>query len=101
MTTEKAPHLKKGLSALHLWGMAVGLVISGEYFGWSYGWASAGTIGLPTDPGSARLGAAGRGLFPAHGDTGCKVWRSFPPGARWRFRSIGRKPNRAGSGRVC
>ena len=46
MITEKSPHLKKGLSALHLWGMAVGLVISGEYFGWSYGWASAGTIGF-------------------------------------------------------
>jgi len=24
----------------------VGLVISGEYFGWSYGWASAGTLGF-------------------------------------------------------
>ena len=30
----------------HLWGIAVGLVISGEYFGWSYGWASAGTLGF-------------------------------------------------------
>ena len=27
-------------------GIAVGLVISGEYFGWSYGWASAGTLGF-------------------------------------------------------
>jgi len=26
--------------------MCVGLVISGEYFGWSYGWASAGTLGF-------------------------------------------------------
>jgi ethanolamine permease len=29
-----------------LWAIAVGLVISGEYFGWSYGWASAGTLGF-------------------------------------------------------
>jgi ethanolamine permease len=38
--------LKRTLSGLHLWGIAVGLVISGEYFGWSYGWASAGTLGF-------------------------------------------------------
>lgn len=40
------PELKRSLSGLHLWGLAVGLVISGEYFGWSYGWASAGTLGF-------------------------------------------------------
>jgi ethanolamine permease len=34
------------LNGFHLWGLAVGLVISGEYFGWSYGWASAGTLGF-------------------------------------------------------
>ncbi len=34
------------LGTLQLWGIAVGLVISGEYFGWSYGWASAGTLGF-------------------------------------------------------
>ena len=34
------------LSGTHLWGIAVGLVISGEYFGWSYGWAQAGTLGF-------------------------------------------------------
>lgn len=38
--------LKPTLSALHLWGIAVGLVISGEYFGWSYGWGVAGTLGF-------------------------------------------------------
>lgn len=38
--------LKPILSTLQLWGIAVGLVISGEYFGWSYGWASAGTLGF-------------------------------------------------------
>lgn len=40
------PELKRTLGAFHLWGIAVGLVISGEYFGWSYGWAQAGTMGF-------------------------------------------------------
>lgn len=39
-------HLKAPLNTWQLWGIAVGLVISGEYFGWSYGWASAGTLGF-------------------------------------------------------
>jgi len=38
--------LKQTLSTVQLWGIAVGLVISGEYFGWSYGWAAAGTLGF-------------------------------------------------------
>ena len=38
--------LKKTLGTWQLWGIAVGLVISGEYFGWSFGWASAGTLGF-------------------------------------------------------
>lgn len=38
--------LSKTLSTLQLWGIAVGLVISGEYFGWSYGWGTAGTLGF-------------------------------------------------------
>jgi ethanolamine permease len=42
----EATALRKGLNGFHLWGLAVGLVISGEYFGWSYGWASAGTLGF-------------------------------------------------------
>ena len=47
MTNETAkPALKRTLGAFHLWGIAVGLVISGEYFGWSYGWAQAGTLGF-------------------------------------------------------
>ncbi|HTH30329.1 MAG TPA: ethanolamine permease [Lacibacter sp.] len=41
-----APVLKKALTAVHLWAIAVGLVISGEYFGWNYGWAVAGTLGM-------------------------------------------------------
>jgi ethanolamine permease len=44
--SEDAPGLRKTLSGVHLWGIAVGLVISGEYFGWSYGWALAGTLGF-------------------------------------------------------
>lgn len=46
MSQNNAPGLKQTLSTLQLWGIAVGLVISGEYFGWSYGWASAGTLGF-------------------------------------------------------
>ena len=43
---KEQPTLKKTLGAVHLWAMAVGLVISGEYFGWNYGWAVAGTVGM-------------------------------------------------------
>lgn len=38
--------LKKVLKPIHLWAIAVGLVISGEYFGWNYGWGLAGTFGF-------------------------------------------------------
>src|SRR5688572_19319200 len=46
--TERAarPKLKPEIGVIGLWGLAVGLVISGEYFGWSYGWAAAGTVGF-------------------------------------------------------
>lgn len=40
------PALSRTLGTFQLWGIAVGLVISGEYFGWSYGWATAGTLGF-------------------------------------------------------
>ena len=43
---DRSPTLDKSLGVFHLWGIAVGLVISGEYFGWSYGWGSAGTLGF-------------------------------------------------------
>lgn len=43
--TEK-PALRKVISTTQLWAIAVGLVISGEYFGWNYGWAVAGTVGF-------------------------------------------------------
>jgi ethanolamine permease len=45
-TKQVSRELKPVLGAFSLWGIAVGLVISGEYFGWSYGWASAGTLGF-------------------------------------------------------
>lgn len=38
--------LKKVLGTSQLWAIAVGMVISGEYFGWNYGWAAAGTVGF-------------------------------------------------------
>lgn len=41
-----AGKLKATLGTWQLWGIAVGLVISGEYFGWSYGWGTAGTLGF-------------------------------------------------------
>ncbi|URI10076.1 ethanolamine permease [Aquincola tertiaricarbonis] len=44
--TGAQPGLKKVLGPFQLWGICVGLVISGEYFGWSYGWNTAGTLGF-------------------------------------------------------
>ena len=38
--------LKRVLGTTQLWAIAVGMVISGEYFGWNYGWAAAGTVGF-------------------------------------------------------
>lgn len=55
MEPTASPALKKSLSTLQLWGIAVGLVISGEYFGWSYGWASAGTLGFMVAAGFVAL----------------------------------------------
>jgi ethanolamine permease len=46
MDHTKTEHLKRVLKPVHLWAIAVGLVISGEYFGWNLGWGVAGTIGL-------------------------------------------------------
>lgn len=46
---EKAPesaNLSRVLKPIHLWALAVGLVISGNYFGWSYGFAAGGVMGL-------------------------------------------------------
>lgn len=43
---EKKAELVKVLKPIHLWSLAVGLVISGNYFGWSYGFGAGGPIGL-------------------------------------------------------
>ncbi|MBB6458969.1 ethanolamine permease [Flammeovirga kamogawensis] len=41
-----APQLTKTLTPLMLWGLGVGYVISGMYFGWNLGLAEGGTLGL-------------------------------------------------------
>jgi ethanolamine permease len=46
MSKNQVVALKKVLKPIHLWAIAVGLVISGEYFGWNYGWGVSGTIGF-------------------------------------------------------
>lgn len=46
MTEAAQTQLKRVLKPVHLWAIAVGLVISGEYFGWNYGWGVSGTIGF-------------------------------------------------------
>jgi len=38
--------LQKVITTPQLWAIAVGMVISGVYFGWNYGWAVAGTLGF-------------------------------------------------------
>jgi ethanolamine permease len=46
MINTKTEQLQRVLKPVHLWAIAVGLVISGEYFGWNLGWAVSGTIGF-------------------------------------------------------
>jgi ethanolamine permease len=46
MSNQIGGALKKVLGTWHVWGLAVGLVISGEYFGWNYGWREAGPWGF-------------------------------------------------------
>ena len=46
MLKSEHPHLQATLGTVQLWAIAVGLVISGEYFGWNFGWATAGTLGF-------------------------------------------------------
>jgi ethanolamine permease len=43
---EKNQELKKTLGPFMLWGLGVGYVISGMYFGWNLGLAEGGTFGL-------------------------------------------------------
>ncbi len=40
------PGLKRTLGPVMLWGLGVGYVISGEYFGWNYGLEAGGTYGM-------------------------------------------------------
>lgn len=40
------PHLARTLGPVMLWGLGVGYVISGMYFGWNIGLAEGGTYGL-------------------------------------------------------
>lgn len=46
MQTPSQASLKKALSPLMLWGLGVGYVISGMYFGWNLGLKEGGTLGL-------------------------------------------------------
>lgn len=45
-TNDKPKALKRTLGPLMLWGLGVGYVISGMYFGWNLGLAEGGTLGL-------------------------------------------------------
>ena len=38
--------LKKALTPLHLWAIGIGMVISGTYFGWNFGLADGGYVGM-------------------------------------------------------
>lgn len=46
MTSPAPPGLQRVLRPIHLWAIAVGLVISGDYFGWNYGLAQGGPMGM-------------------------------------------------------
>ena len=41
-----SPHLERSLGPFMLWGLGVGYVISGMYFGWNLGLPQSGTLGL-------------------------------------------------------
>lgn len=38
--------LHRSLRTVHIWSLAVGMVISGQYFGWNYGFPIAGPLGM-------------------------------------------------------
>ncbi|MEO8404412.1 MAG: ethanolamine permease [Chitinophagaceae bacterium] len=46
MSSTPANQLKRTLTPLMLWGLGVGYVISGMYFGWNLGLEKGGTLGL-------------------------------------------------------
>jgi ethanolamine permease len=44
--SDNSPKLERTLGPVMLWGLGVGYVISGMYFGWNLGLAEGGTLGL-------------------------------------------------------
>ncbi|HWI46662.1 MAG TPA: amino acid permease, partial [Rummeliibacillus sp.] len=46
MGSKENLELKKTLTPLHLWAIGVGIVISGNYFGWNFGLAESGYVGM-------------------------------------------------------
>src|SRR3954465_1965236 len=38
--------LKKPMGVLHIWALGVGVVITGEYFGWNQGLKEGGPVGM-------------------------------------------------------
>ncbi|GGK29781.1 ethanolamine permease [Caldalkalibacillus thermarum] len=46
MEATKNLELKKTLRPFHLWVIGVGIVISGNYFGWNFGLAESGYVGM-------------------------------------------------------
>src|SRR5437763_8070990 len=38
--------LKKPMGVLHIWALGVGVVITGEYFGWNQGLSEGGPLGM-------------------------------------------------------
>ncbi|WP_147534366.1 ethanolamine permease [Bacillus marasmi] len=46
MKDNQNQELKKALTPLHLWAIGVGIVISGNYFGWNFGLAESGYVGM-------------------------------------------------------
>jgi ethanolamine permease len=46
MSKDNNTGLKKVLGPIQIWGLGVGIVISGSYFGWNYGLAASGYVGM-------------------------------------------------------
>ena len=46
MSASPVDHLRRTLKPVHVWGLGVGYVISGMYFGWNLGLEQGGTLGL-------------------------------------------------------
>jgi ethanolamine permease len=46
MSHAAQPALERTLKPVHLWGLAVGMVISGDYFGWNLGLTQSGPVGM-------------------------------------------------------